>query len=209
MQVKLIIIGDSNVGKTNLLSQFTKEKTPASTLPTLGVEHVPKTVLLKNGALIRAQMWDTAGQEKFKAITKAHYRKCLGALIVYDITCKQSFDGVKKWYEEIKENAESGVRVLLVGNKVDKVHKDPDCREVTQEDAMDFAAKHEMRFLETSAKENIRVKEAFESLLEEIFEKFSNEEYLERFGQTGRTIIVNDKNFDPNKTATQNSWCCQ
>lgn len=89
---KIIIIGDAGVGKTNIMSRYLNGKLPRNVLPTMGVEYASKPVVLKNGQTVKAQLWDTAGQERFRAITSAHYRKSLGALIVYDVTDRRSFE---------------------------------------------------------------------------------------------------------------------
>jgi len=94
---KIILVGDAGVGKTNLLSRYIKGQLPKNKAPTIGVEFATKPVPLKTGGSVKAQIWDTAGTEKFKAITSAHYRKSIGALVVYDITSEQSFQSVTRW----------------------------------------------------------------------------------------------------------------
>lgn len=100
---------------------------------------------------MKAQIWDTAGTERFKAITSAHYRKSVGALVVYDVTKKETFIHVKKWLDELKDHAEPDIVVVLVGNKVDLVQDDPRERQVTVEEAQEFADKHKLLFYESSA----------------------------------------------------------
>ena len=97
----VILIGDVSVGKTCLLNRFLKDQLPKSTSPTIGVEFATKSVTMKDGATVKAQLWDTAGTEKYRAITVAHYRKALGCLLVYDITNHESFKNVRFWLENL------------------------------------------------------------------------------------------------------------
>lgn len=126
--VAVIIIGDVNVGKTCLLSRYLKNTLPRTRGPTIGVEFATKNVIMKDGATVKAQLWDTAGQEKYRAITVAHYRKALGCLIVYDITKRSSFNNVKYWLQSLLDSAEQDICIMLVGNKLDLVEEDPRSR---------------------------------------------------------------------------------
>ena len=117
-----------------------------------------------------------AGQERFKAITSAHYRKSLGALIVYDITKEQSFQSVKKWMEEVKEHAEPDIVIMLVGNKLDICEKQPGERKVSYEQAMEFAKDNNLLFMETSAFTDVNVRDVFEMLVQEIYNTKSRED---------------------------------
>ena len=156
--LKITLIGDAGVGKTFLLSRYINEELPRKKGPTIGVEFATKAICLANGGIVKAQIWDTAGTERFKAITSAHYRKSVGALVVYDITVRDTFLHVKKWLDELREHAEPGIVVTLVGNKVDIVKEDPSQRQVTTEEAQAFAKKNGMLFEESSAVEDINVK---------------------------------------------------
>merc|ERR1719230_253720 len=123
---KVVLVGDATVGKTHLLSRYMKGTLPKTPSATIGVEFGTRTVELPNGAgVVKAQIWDTAGQERYRAITSAHYRRAVGALLVYDITKSITFQNCVKWLEELRQNAEPDVVVMLVGNKVDLVEKDP------------------------------------------------------------------------------------
>ncbi len=143
-----------------------KETIPKHQGPTIGVEFATKVVPLKNNVYIKAQIWDTAGQEKYRAMTAAHYRKSVGALVVYDITKRQTFENVVKWIKELKANAEPDIVVMIVGNKVDICDEDPSARKVTREEGEKLAASQKALFEETSAIQNINVKAAFETLME-------------------------------------------
>ena len=130
----VILIGDVFVGKTCLLSRYLKNQLPRAIGTTIGVEFATKNVTMKDGATVKAQLWDTAGQEKYRAITVAHYRKALGALVVYDITKRQTFDNVKFWLESLMNQAEQNLCIMLVGNKLDLVTENAAKRQVPQEE---------------------------------------------------------------------------
>ena len=180
---KIIIIGDSGVGKTSLLSKYIKGVFPSSPLPTIAIEFATKIIQIKEGGFIKAQIWDTAGQEKYKSITSHHYRKAVGGLIVYDITKRTTFDNVLQWLSDLKNNADKGCICALVGNKIDLVEKNHRIREVSEDEGKLLAKKYEMLFYETSALSNQSVNDAFEDLLQKI--------YIER---RKITIIEKDKN---------------
>ena len=180
---KIIIIGDSGVGKTSLLSKYIKGVFPSSPLPTIAIEFATKIIQIKEGGFIKAQIWDTAGQEKYKSITSHHYRKAVGGLIVYDITKRTTFDNVLQWLSDLKNNADKGCICALVGNKIDLVEKNHRIREVSEDEGKLLAKKYEMLFYETSALNNQSVNDAFEDLLQKI--------YIER---RKITIIEKDKN---------------
>ncbi|XP_012574132.1 ras-related protein RABA3-like isoform X2 [Cicer arietinum] len=158
---KVIVIGDSAVGKTQILSRFSKNEFCFDSKSTIGVEFQTRTVII-NGKVIKAQIWDTAGQER--AVTSAYYRGALGAMLVYDITKRQSFDHVAKWVEELRSHSDNTIVIMLVGNKGDLV----DLRVVPTEDAIEFADEQGLFFYETSALTGENVETAFIKLFEEI-----------------------------------------
>ena len=161
---KLVIIGDSGVGKTNLVKRFISNSFDKESKATIGVEFKSKSYLI-NGKICKIEIWDTAGQERYKSITAAYYKGAKGALIVYDVTNKFSFMNIDKWYNEIKEKANKDINVLLIGNKTDVV----DSIEVTSEMGINKATSLELPVMETSALDANNVKEAFYKLLEEMF----------------------------------------
>lgn len=161
---KINLIGDSEVGKTNLLSQFTRGEFSASSRTTLGVEFATKSVEVKDKT-VKAQIWDTAGQEQFRAITNAFYRDAVGALLVYDISNRTSFEHLERWLGELKDHADPNIVVMLVGNKSDL----EDRRKVGQDEALALAEKHSMACIETSAKDGSNVETAFKRLIDEIY----------------------------------------
>ncbi len=170
----MVLIGEANVGKTCLLTRYIKNLIPKQPTPTIGVEFATRIVKLPNNVSVKAQLWDTAGQEKYRAMTIAyllslshsHYRKALGGLIVYDVTKRPTYDKVSRWVKELQANAEPQVCLMLVGNKVDLCEESESRREVPREEAERYAAEQGMQFFETSALADTNVKAAFEQLLD-------------------------------------------
>jgi small GTP-binding protein len=162
---KIVLIGDSGVGKSNILSRFTRNEFNLESKATIGVEFAQKTINIE-GKIVKAQIWDTAGQERYRAITSAYYRGAVGALLVYDVCKYTSFENVEKWLKEMKDHADSQIVVLLAGNKADLKH----LRAVKTDEAAAFAQKNSLAFLETSALEGTNVEKAFEVILNEIYQ---------------------------------------
>lgn len=160
---KLLLIGDSGVGKSCLLLRFADDTYTDSYISTIGVDFKIRTIEL-DGKTIKLQIWDTAGQERFRTITSSYYRGAHGIIIVYDVTSKESFDSVKQWLQEIERYASESVNKLLVGNKSDMTSK----RVVTTEQGQEMASSLKMPFLETSAKAATNVEKAFMTMAGEI-----------------------------------------
>ncbi|XP_002760046.2 LOW QUALITY PROTEIN: ras-related protein Rab-25 [Callithrix jacchus] len=167
---KVVLIGESGVGKTNLLSRFTRNEFSHDSRTTIGVEFSTRTVMLGTAA-VKAQIWDTAGLERYRAITSAYYRGAVGALLVFDLTKHQTYAVVERWLKELYDHAEATIVVMLVGNKSDLSQ----AREVPTEEARMFAENNGLLFLETSALDSTNVELAFETVLKEIFEKVSKQ----------------------------------
>ncbi|CAO0796329.1 unnamed protein product [Mucor circinelloides] len=127
---KIVIIGDSSVGKSNLLSRFTNDEFNLESKSTIGVEFATKNIKIGEHT-IKAQIWDTSGQERYRAITGAYYRGAVGALLVYDITRQSSFQNIDHWLKELRDHSDDKISLMLVGNKVDLV----DSRAVSTEEA--------------------------------------------------------------------------
>jgi len=161
---KVVLIGDSGVGKSNLLSRFTRNEFNLESKSTIGVEFATRSIQC-DGKTIKAQIWDTAGQERYRAITSAYYRGAVGALLVYDISKVVSFENVERWLNELRDHADSNIVIMLVGNKSDLRH----LRAVPTETAADFAKKHGLSFIETSALDSTNVELAFQRILTEIY----------------------------------------
>ena len=167
----VIIIGDSGVGKTAILSKYVKGVFPVAPAPTIAIEFATKIIQIKEGGYIKAQIWDSAGQERYKAIVAGHYRRAAGALIVYDVTKRTTFEHVTNWLKNITEMAEKNCITYLIGNKVDLLdtNNNENLREVTQEEAQKYAKENGLRFYETSALTSVRINDCFEDLLQEIY----------------------------------------
>ncbi|XP_030329713.1 ras-related protein Rab-25 isoform X2 [Strigops habroptila] len=163
---KVVLIGESGVGKTNLLSRFTRNEFNHDSRTTIGVEFSTRSILVGD-AVVKAQIWDTAGLERYRAITSAYYRGAVGALVVFDITKHQTYDVVERWLKELYDHAEPSIVVMLVGNKTDLAQ----AREVPTEEARMFADNNGLLFVETSALDSTNVEQAFETILKEIFHK--------------------------------------
>lgn len=132
------------------------------------MEFATKTVTLSNGEKVKAQLWDTAGQERYRSITRAHYRKAVGALVVYDITKEATYTNIPKWIQELKEQAEPDLAIMIVGNKLDLAEESRQ-RAVNKDEAKAFAERNGCLFEETSALANVNVTNTFEVLLESKF----------------------------------------
>ncbi|KAF0928216.1 hypothetical protein E2562_038458 [Oryza meyeriana var. granulata] len=161
---KMVLIGDSGVGKSNILSRFTRNHFSLDSKSTIGVEFATKSLQME-GKTIKAQIWDTAGQERYRAITSAYYRGAVGALLVYDITKRQSFDNVHRWLRELRDHADSSIVIMMVGNKSDLTH----LRAVSEDEGKALAEKEGLFFLETSAMEAVNVEEAFQTIITEVY----------------------------------------
>ena len=170
MMVKVILIGDSGVGKTNIMSKFLKNQFMEESKATIGVEFGSK-LFNHEGHKIKAQIWDTAGQEKYKAITGAYYKGSKGALVVYDITQKKTFENIEKWVNDLKAAGDPKITIILIGNKNDLDDK----RQVSKDQGEEKARSFGCAFLETSAYSGDNIDIAFNLMVKEIYEKFSND----------------------------------
>jgi len=192
---KLLLIGDSGVGKSCLLLRFADDTYTESYISTIGVDFKIRTVEL-DGKTIKLQIWDTAGQERFRTITSSYYRGAHGIIIVYDITDVESFNNVRQWLFEIDRFASEHVNKLLVGNKCDLVNK----RVVTTETASEFAGGLDIPFLETSAKNSTNVEEAFLTMAAQIKTRMAA---VQVGPKTDNPTV-----FNGDKVKTNNSGCC-
>jgi len=174
---KLLLIGDSGVGKTCVLFRFSDDTFNTTFISTIGIDFKIKTVELL-GKKIKLQIWDTAGQERFHTITTSYYRGANGILLVYDITQPKTFDNISKWLRNINEHASEDVERMLIGNKCDMEDK----RLISEERGRKVAEENGIKFFETSAKENINIEIAFNSLAEDILNKQRPVEDNERKG---------------------------
>ena len=209
---KLLLIGNSSVGKSSLLYRFVDNSWDENFVPTIGVDfvriyinniyiYIQKLKTLEiNGKKVKLQIWDTAGQERFKNITASYYRGGHGVLVVYDITDRESFTNLNSWLIEIEKNANKNVFKLLIGNKSDLESQ----RQVQFDEGKAFAESNGMKFIETSAKTDQKVKEAFETLTKEIIKDNLNKNKLS--DEEKHKIKLNSNTTDINKT--KKGGCC-
>ncbi len=165
----VVLIGDSGVGKSNLLSRFTRNEFNLDSKSTIGVEFATRSIQVDD-KVVKAQIWDTAGQERYRAITSAYYRGAVGALIVYDIAKVSTFESVDRWLKELRDHADSNIVIMLVGNKSDLRH----LRAVPTEVAKQYAMDKGLSFMETSALDASNVELAFQKILTEIYRTVSS-----------------------------------
>ena len=170
MMFKVVLVGDSFVGKTNIMSKYLKNEFHEDSKATVGVEFGSRQFNIE-GHVVKAQIWDTAGQERYKAITSAYYKGAKGAFIVYDITRKESFENVSKWAEQLKSTADKNLTIIIVGNKTDL----EDQRQVTSEEGQNKANSLESAFIETSAASGSNLDKAFEMMINEVYQKCHEE----------------------------------
>uniref|UniRef100_A0A0N5A7S6 Ras-related protein Rab-11B n=1 Tax=Syphacia muris TaxID=451379 RepID=A0A0N5A7S6_9BILA len=166
--VNFVLIGDSGVGKSNLLSRFTRNEFNLESKSTIGVEFATRSIQVE-GKTVKAQIWDTAGQERYRAITSAYYRGAVGALLVYDIAKHVTYEDVERWLKELRDHADQNIVIMLVGNKSDLRH----LRAVPTDEAKAYAEKNQLSFIETSALDSTNVETAFTNILTEIYRSVS------------------------------------
>ena len=190
---KVLLLGDSTVGKTCFLLRYCDKTFQDAHLSTIGLDYRLKSMTLKNKKNIKLQIWDTAGQDRFRAITKNYYKGANGIILIYDVTNLQTFENVKNWITQIREEANKNVVIFLAGNKADLPEES---RAVQKEDGQKMAEEYNIPFQETSAKEGINVNETFQELVEKIDEVFSK---LEIPKTKQKNILFNGKK--------KKSWC--
>ncbi|KAE8689997.1 Ras-related protein RABA4d [Hibiscus syriacus] len=181
---KGVLIGDSAVGKSQLLARFARNEFNVDSKATIGVEFHTKTLVIDNKT-VKSQIWDTAGQERYRAVTSAYYRGAVGAMLVYDMTKRQSFDNMARWLEELRGHADTNIIIIRIGNKCDLAN----LRAVPTEDAKEFAQREILFFMETSALESTNVETAFFTVLTQIYRIISK-----------KALTANDE-LDPNGNA--------
>ncbi|KAE8692269.1 Ras-related protein RABA1f [Hibiscus syriacus] len=214
---KVVLIGDSGVGKSNLLSRFTRNEFSLESKSTIGVEFATRSIRVED-KIVKAQIWDTAGQESYdtcpisvtldawtclkastccvigyRAITSAYYRGAVGALLVYDVTRRVTFENVQRWLKELRDHTDASIVIMLVGNKADLRH----LFAVSTDDAKDFAEREKTYFMETSALESTNVEDAFTEVLAQIYRVVSRKALEAEVDHTvlpkGQTINVGSR----------------
>eukprot|EP00914_Ancora_sagittata_P029735 GHVO01058953.1.p1 GENE.GHVO01058953.1~~GHVO01058953.1.p1 ORF type:complete len:222 (+),score=35.97 GHVO01058953.1:46-666(+) len=194
---KLLLIGDSGVGKTCVLFRFSEDAFNSTFISTIGIDFKIRTIELE-GKKIKLQIWDTAGQERFRTITTAYYRGAMGIMLVYDITNEKSFYNIRTWIRNIEEHASNDVEKMILGNKCDM----NDRRQVSKEKGEALAVEYGVKFLETSAKASINVEEGFISLARDIKAKMDRK--LEASNPSNRT--AHQLKNEPSKKSRK--WSC-
>lgn len=205
---KVVLIGDSAVGKSQLLNRFARNEFTLDSKATIGVEFQTRTIVVDQKT-VKAQIWDTAGQERYRAVTSAYYRGAVGAMLVYDITKRQTFDHIARWLEELRSHADNNIVIMLVGNKTDL----GTLRAVPTEDAKEFAEKEGLFFLETSALEASNVDSAFQTVLTEIYRIVSKKSLIanEEQGNGNTSLLTGTKLVVPTDNqpvSIQKKGCC-
>ena len=197
--LKLLLLGDSSVGKTSILLKYISNKFDESSISTVGVDYMDK-IIDYNKFKIKLQIWDTSGEEKFRTITKNFYRNADGLLVVFDLTRKETYDHVRGWINEAKENNDK-IKTILIGNKLDL----QDERKVENAVAKQYAEKNSLKYLETSAKDGINISESFEAMINLLFDGKSEEEILNEFKKQDSSLSVVDDSIE---VKNKKKSCC-
>ena len=200
MIFKIIIVGDLSSGKTNIVTQYISHKFVQDSQPTIGVEMFNKDFQI-NEDKVSAQIWDTAGQEKYNALTSSYYKGAKGAIVVYDITQESTFLKVEQFAKDLKEKSDKNVYMILVGNKIDLEEN----RKVSKEEGKILADKLKMGFFEVSAKNGTGIEDLFKNLIDHVYEKHNREFKsmasieIEEDDKKVQLIQVNDNNVNVKK----------
>ena len=166
---KILLLGDTQVGKSSFLMRYIDNTFQESYLSTVGLDFKVKNVQLDDGKTYRVQIWDTAGQDRFHAITRNYFKNAHGIILIYDVTLIESFHNVKNWIKQIKEEVTDKVSIILVGNKIDMENQ----RVVSKEEGEKMAASYGLKFFECSAKTGENVEEIFKDIVTKTVENFS------------------------------------
>jgi len=197
MIFKLILIGDSAVGKTNILSKFLEDRFDKDSKATVGVEFGTKNFEIDN-LIVKAQIWDTAGQERYRSITSAYYKGAKGCLIVYDITRKATFESVDRWIADVKGSSDNKLSIILLGNKCD----DENERKVSREEGEEKAKYHNVAFLETSALNGTNIEKAFQELINDVYHNNKGD------FKKDVNLLLDDKGMDISEPKKEEKGCC-
>ena len=166
---KILLLGDASVGKSCFLMRYTENTFQEIHMSTIGLDYKLKNVQLEDGKMVKIQIWDTAGQDRFRSITKNYYKGAHGIILLYDVTNKSTFNNVRNWIGQIKEEVSDKVSIILVGNKID----DEENRVVKEEEGAKIANEFGLIFFECSAKSGINIDNAFNELVKRTVENYS------------------------------------
>jgi len=207
--LKYVIIGDSGVGKSNILLRFINDTFSEEFKSTVGVEFAAKNILI-NKNMYRVQVWDTAGQETFRSISRAYYKNSVCACVVYDISNYSTFESIQSWIDDCKIQSSKSILLILIGNKADL----NDDRQVTYEEGEQFAKRNNMIFLESSAKTGYNIKEIFHKSVKQIDQNILDNKYdLEnescgiRVGEGRSSFTINGDDIVSNKKKKKKKCC--
>ena len=191
--VKLVIIGDTAVGKTNILLRYVNEQYKATHITTIGVDFKIKSINV-DGIRIRMQIWDTAGQERFKTITETYYKGAAGVVLVYSVTDRKTFNSLENWIKQINDSQPESMCKIIVGNKVDCSQAE---RQVTTAEGEQLAKKYGVPFIETSALDNLNIGETFATIAKDIKGQLMKGEGAKKVGDVKIEQKAKDKNKKP------------
>jgi len=192
-QFKLVLLGDTSVGKSSIVIRFVKGQFHEHQESTIGAAFLTQTVQVSD-CTVKFEIWDTAGQERYHSLAPMYYRGAAAAIVVYDITSTESFQRAKSWVTELQRVGNNDVLIVLAGNKADKEED----RRVTTEEAKRYADDNQLHFMETSAKGNVNVKELFHTVARVLPKEIVDERNKEKY------FLLDDPSFDENK----NAGCC-
>lgn len=200
--IKLLLIGDSGVGKSCLLLRFSEDSFTSSFITTIGIDFKIKKIHL-DGKWVKLQIWDTAGQERFRTITSAYYRGAMGILLVYDVTDEASFNNIRNWMRNITQHASGNVNKILVGNKSDMAEEK---RAVPYSRGQALADENNIPFFETSAKDNSNVEEVFTAIAKAVMQRLQSEQQTEEQAGASTSPLKLSSSLDRPKL--RKKGCC-
>ena len=203
LNIKLILLGDSNVGKTTLLNSYIENSSSEDVSPTIGLENRVKTINI-HGLKTKLQIWDTAGQEKYNSLTQQYFRNVDGILLIFDLTNEDSFNHIKKWDDLSKRYETQKIMKILVGNKIDLDDK----RKVGKEEIVEYCKKNQLKYIAASAKDNNKVEKVSDSIINLIVGKRNNEELIADFGISDRAVSLSGSTLQ-NIEEEKKKNCCK
>ena len=203
MIFNIVLIGDTSVGKTNILSKYLSNEFDPDSKATVGVEFGTKDFKIDNN-IVKVQIWDTAGQERYRSITNAYYKGAKGSLLVYDITNPKSFENLDKWLSDLKTNGEEKISIILIGNKSDLEEE----RKITTEQGKEKAEFYKLAFMETSALNGNNIEKAFNELITDVYK--NHHELFEKQAKveiTDKAIDLENVSQDK-ENKEEKKFCC-
>ncbi|CAD8088843.1 unnamed protein product [Paramecium sonneborni] len=200
---KIVLIGDSGVGKTNILKRFINNEFQLESKPTIGVEFATKTIQ-QSGKAVKCQIWDTAGQERYRAITHAYYRGAVGAFICYDVTREATFKNTEKWLAELKDHADGNIVIIMIGNKIDAI----DQRTVRTDEAQNYCEQQKIGFIETSALDGTNIDLAFNKIVENIFNTIGSKTVKKVVQVESEHVVLSEPKVTQTKPKKNSEGCC-